>query len=104
MPGKWQNFVEWVIEFIDDNVRGTFQGKNDLVAPIHDRMPSILPADRWAAWLDPDEGNVDRLRAMLDVFPAEAMAEHPVSTLVNSVKNDSADLTTRLETPAVDAP
>ena len=34
VPGGWQNFVEWVIEFIDDNVRGTFQGKNDLVAPI----------------------------------------------------------------------
>ena len=33
-PAGWQNFVEWIIEFIDDNVRGTFQGKNDLVAPI----------------------------------------------------------------------
>lgn len=34
VPSGWQNFVEWVIEFIDDNVRGTFTGKNDLVAPI----------------------------------------------------------------------
>jgi len=34
VPGGWQNFVEWMIEFIDHNVRGTFQGKNDLVAPI----------------------------------------------------------------------
>lgn len=34
VPAGWQNFVEWVIEFIDDNVRGTFQGKNDVVAPI----------------------------------------------------------------------
>jgi F-type H+-transporting ATPase subunit a len=34
VPGKWQNFVEMVIEFIDDNVRSTFTGKNDLVAPI----------------------------------------------------------------------
>jgi F-type H+-transporting ATPase subunit a len=34
VPGKWQNFVEMVIEFIDENVRGTFTGKNDLVAPI----------------------------------------------------------------------
>ena len=33
-PAGWQNFVEWVVEFIDDNVRGTFQGKNDVVAPI----------------------------------------------------------------------
>lgn len=34
VPGKWQNFVEMVIEFIDNNVRGTFSAKNDLVAPI----------------------------------------------------------------------
>ena len=34
VPGSWQNFVEWVIEFIDNNVRGTFNAKNDLVAPI----------------------------------------------------------------------
>jgi len=34
VPGNWQNFVEMVIEFIDDNVRSTFTAKNDLVAPI----------------------------------------------------------------------
>ena len=34
VPGKWQNFVEMVIDFIDHNVRGTFTAKNDLVAPI----------------------------------------------------------------------
>ena len=34
VPGKWQNFVEMVIEFIDNNVRSTFTAKNDLVAPI----------------------------------------------------------------------
>ncbi len=34
VPGTWQNFVEMVIEFIDNNVRSTFMAKNDLVAPI----------------------------------------------------------------------
>ncbi len=34
VPGGFQNFVEWVIEFIDDNVRGTFSAKNDMVAPL----------------------------------------------------------------------
>ena len=34
VPTSWQNFVEVIIEFIDDNVRGTFTGKNDMVAPI----------------------------------------------------------------------
>jgi len=34
VPGGWQNFVEWVIEFIDESVRGSFSGKNALVAPL----------------------------------------------------------------------
>ncbi len=34
VPGPWQNFVEWVIEFIDETVRGTFSAKNDMVAPM----------------------------------------------------------------------
>ena len=33
-PTGWQNFVELLIEFIDDSVRGSFQGKNPLVAPL----------------------------------------------------------------------
>jgi F-type H+-transporting ATPase subunit a len=33
-PPAWQNFVEWIIEFIDDNVRGSFSGRNPLVAPL----------------------------------------------------------------------
>jgi F-type H+-transporting ATPase subunit a len=33
-PGKLQNFVEWIVEFIDSSVRGSFTAKNDLVAPL----------------------------------------------------------------------
>ena len=33
-PSGWLNFVEWVIEFIDDNVRSSFSGKNNLIAPL----------------------------------------------------------------------
>jgi len=34
VPGGLQNFVEWVIEFIDSNVRDSFTGKNPMVAPM----------------------------------------------------------------------
>jgi len=33
-PGGLQNFVEWIVDFIDDSVRGSFSAKNDLVAPL----------------------------------------------------------------------
>ena len=33
-PGMLQNFCEWIVEFIDENVRSSFSAKNDLVAPM----------------------------------------------------------------------
>lgn len=33
-PSGLQNFVEWVVDFINENVRGSFSAKNDLVAPL----------------------------------------------------------------------
>ncbi len=33
-PTGWQNFVEMIIEFIDESVRGSFSGKNPLIAPL----------------------------------------------------------------------
>jgi len=34
VPGGLQNFAEWVVEFIDTSVRGSFSAKNNLVAPL----------------------------------------------------------------------
>ena len=34
VPSGLQNFVEWVVEFIDTSVRGSFSGRNPLVAPL----------------------------------------------------------------------
>jgi F-type H+-transporting ATPase subunit a len=34
VPGGLQNFVEWVVEFIDSSVRGSFNGRNPMVAPL----------------------------------------------------------------------
>ncbi len=34
VPGGLQNFVEWIVEFVDESVRGSFTARNDLVAPL----------------------------------------------------------------------
>ncbi|EXJ14021.1 ATP synthase A chain [Imhoffiella purpurea] len=34
VPGAAQNFVEWIVDFVEDNVRGSFSGKNAMVAPL----------------------------------------------------------------------
>ena len=33
-PSGLQNFVEWVVDFVNENVRGSFSAKNDLIAPL----------------------------------------------------------------------
>jgi len=33
-PSGLQNFVEWVVDFVNENVRSSFTAKNDLVAPL----------------------------------------------------------------------
>lgn len=62
---------------------------NPLIAPIHDRMPVILPPASIDAWLDPKCKDPARL---LQPYPAEAMAWYPVSVAVNSPKNDDPEL------------
>jgi putative SOS response-associated peptidase YedK len=63
----------------------------DEVGRIHDRAPLIVPADGYDAWLAPEPGNPDDLRALL--VPATlGMQVDPVSTEVNNVRNNGPDL------------
>ncbi|MGO8918245.1 MAG: SOS response-associated peptidase [Stellaceae bacterium] len=65
---------------------------NELVAGIHNRMPVILPPEAWSRWLGEEPVEKAELQALLKPFPAERMRAYPVSTRVNSVKNDDAGL------------
>jgi putative SOS response-associated peptidase YedK len=64
---------------------------NRLVAPIHDRMPVILPPAAWDRWLDRAVTDVSELRALLIPAADGGLSEYPVSTLVNDVKNNYPD-------------
>ncbi len=61
---------------------------NDLIGALHDRMPVILPPERFSDWLANGPLGPDAAEAMLIPHPAEGMEAVPVSTLVNSPKND----------------
>ncbi len=61
---------------------------NDVVAPVHDRMPVILTGDAVDEWLDPQEDDPERLLALLQAAPDSLLVAKPVSQRVNSVKND----------------
>jgi putative SOS response-associated peptidase YedK len=64
---------------------------NDLVAPIHNRMPVILEQEDEQAWLD-NEADSARLLALLVAYPADEMEAYPVSRAVNSPANEGAEL------------
>ena len=72
---------------------------NDLVAPIHNRMPVILPPDLLDAWLDPEAEPAD-LEPMLAPAAEESLRIWPVSTEVNRVAADGPHLLEPIELPA----
>ncbi|MBN1873140.1 MAG: SOS response-associated peptidase [Anaerolineae bacterium] len=61
---------------------------NALLAPIHNRMPVILPRAAYARWLDPEEQKPVALDDLLCPYPAEAMRAYAVSRWVNHPEND----------------
>ncbi len=58
-------------------------GPNEVMAPIHDRMPVILQPGQFDAWLDPDNHDTDALKAMLEPCRPDLMEAYPVSPAVN---------------------
>jgi putative SOS response-associated peptidase YedK len=63
-------------------------GANDLVRPVHERMPVILPERHWSAGLDPALQEVGELMPLLRPCPADAMRAYPVGALVSNPCND----------------
>jgi putative SOS response-associated peptidase YedK len=61
---------------------------NELVRPLHHRMPVILPVEHYPLWLDADTRDAGALQALLAPCPAEALTAFPVGTEVNNPRND----------------
>lgn len=66
------------------------------LAQVHDRMPLVLPASAWDAWLDPDTGaDADAVAALLAPPSPELVAAleiRPVGPAVNNVRNNGPEL------------
>jgi putative SOS response-associated peptidase YedK len=68
---------------------------NELVRPVHDRMPALLREEDEDAWLDPSIEDPARLAPLLTPFPAERMEAYDVSPLLNSVENEGPEVVAR---------
>lgn len=65
---------------------------NTTMAPVHDRMPAVLPEQAWDEWLDPAQHDVTALSALLRPAPDDLLVLDEVSTAVNNVRNKGAEL------------
>ncbi len=68
------------------------------LADIHERMPLVLPPDRWEAWLDPERSDPKPLlEPATDLL--ESLELRPVGRAVGNVANNGPELQTRDEEP-----
>lgn len=72
---------------------------NSLGKLVHDRMPVILDPGDYEAWLDPDNQDVDQLKKLLKPCPATKMISFPVSTFVNSTRNQGPQCIEKISLP-----
>ena len=56
---------------------------NDILEPIHNRMPVIIPKEKEDLWLDPEVNNPDMLLDLLRPYPSQEMEMYQVSPKLN---------------------
>lgn len=66
---------------------------NHLMENIHIRMPVILRKENESEWLNPDNGEIEKLLQLLDPYPESEMEAYPISSQVNSPNNNFPEIT-----------
>jgi putative SOS response-associated peptidase YedK len=61
---------------------------NELMQPIHERMPVIIPPEQYGLWLDSRCQDTAKLANLLRPYPSTPMLAYRVSTLVNDPRTD----------------
>ncbi|MDB9372774.1 SOS response-associated peptidase [Nodularia sphaerocarpa] len=64
---------------------------NELVKPIHERMPVIVSPQDYDLWLNPQMPTPERLQQLLCPYPDQVMTGYPVSSLVNNSRQNSSE-------------
>ena len=92
IAGIWSTWKSMEGEVIQSAAIITREAVGEL-ATIHSRMPVMMPPDRWDAWLDPSQHDVDVLRSlMVNSQPDDGLVTRPVSSQVNLVRNNTPRL------------
>jgi putative SOS response-associated peptidase YedK len=91
MAGLWEEWRSPAGETIKSCVVITTEA-NELIEPLHDRMPVILAEEDWPAWLGEVPASDAELKALLKPFPADRMKLWPVDRAVGNWRNNGPQL------------
>jgi len=94
--GLWERWEDATGEEIESCTLLTTE-PNELMRPIHNRMPVILDPKDYDLWLDPEVKKSELLQPLLRSYPTEEMTAYPVSKAVNKPSNDSTECIERVE-------
>lgn len=64
---------------------------NEIIQPLHDRMPAITSPDAYDLWLDPAIHDKALLQNILKSYPSEELDVYEVTPKVNSPKNNAPE-------------
>lgn len=70
---------------------------NEVMAPIHDRMPVMLEPWQFDTWLDPENHDIEHLNAMLAPCSPDGMEAYPVSPVINSGRVEGRECISPIE-------
>jgi putative SOS response-associated peptidase YedK len=87
MAGLWERWKAPEGRVVESCTILTIEA-NDLVRPLHERMPVILPRTAYEAWLAPELARAEDVLPLLRPYPAAELERYPVSTVVNDARND----------------
>jgi len=90
--GLWERMVNRDTEEVVESFTIIVTEANQVVRPIHDRMPVILPPAAYSQWLDPGEQHPQHLKKFLLPYPNDEIIASAISREVNNPRNDYAEL------------
>ncbi len=89
--GLWES---WTDKTTNENVESCTiitTDANELLVPLHDRMPVILDPADYQPWLDREFKDTMFLASKLKPWPSDDMAFYPVDTVVNNPRNEKPE-------------
>lgn len=90
--GLWEEWLDKHTGELTESCTIITTEANEVLKPIHDRMPVVLKSDDYDFWLDEKVKDTSKLQNLLVPYSAKEMDSHTVSRSVNSPVADSEEL------------